>query len=593
MASQLQHTLRERGREQNQLHSSIRQYESRVSLLTAQVQRLEAENARCKSQNEVLQDKVAQAELSAAEERRAKEEAEGRAQTSARVSAEDVARARSEAQGQIDAARARANELEQQVQQLQALSADVDAKRVSAEREAAKQAEEAALLKEKVDKLEADKERAEAARVRKAAADAATQNQGSAMSRAEAVQAAMVRDQLIDDLRFKDEVIMGLRNDIDALRGVEEQHKATKLALETSQRALDSAIHERVIADDGAAAIAQERDELRTMVDNSKDVLRSMQQTLSELRHRAVKAEESLANLEAKAIHANEESRRQLLAREEAVADAAGAQKEAEDARQVAEENAKMVETLKNQNANFSQALSHATVTANELRAQVHAAQHRSAAAEREASDVRRQLEDREAALRRVEEQLLALSRAGAQETDGRLSAEEALYKANDEIQSWRSRCSTAESRASTLQAHLRDLKAEYENVADALGSERENSRQAEARVQGMQAELSSVQEQVQSLERQVKDKYEAMAALTVKTRHEVGERDKKIEQLSEERDRLADQLKGKLEAEQVLRDGIREATRRGTGSRRSPAPANRHASPNVHISRTGSVVIR
>lgn len=67
VASTLQQTLRDRGREQNELHSSIRQYESRVGLLTATVQRLEAENARALAESSDLQEKLEEAERRAAE----------------------------------------------------------------------------------------------------------------------------------------------------------------------------------------------------------------------------------------------------------------------------------------------------------------------------------------------------------------------------------------------------------------------------------------------------------------------------------------------------------------------------------------------
>ena len=73
VASTLQQTLRDRGREQNELHSSIRKYESRVGLLTATVQRLEAENARAVAESSDLQKKLDEAELRAADAERESE----------------------------------------------------------------------------------------------------------------------------------------------------------------------------------------------------------------------------------------------------------------------------------------------------------------------------------------------------------------------------------------------------------------------------------------------------------------------------------------------------------------------------------------
>ncbi len=114
------------------------------------------------------------------------------------------------------------------------------------------------------------------------------------------------------------------------------------------------------------------------------------------------------------------------------------------------------------------------------------------------------------------------------------------------------------------------------------------------------------------------KSETQDLAALTVKTRHDVGERDEDIAALTEERERLQQLLQSKVDAENTLLNGIRAAT---TSARNSSSNGNGHggnsqgnvgsasasgssggggrsagrphASPNVHISRTGSVFIQ
>ncbi len=79
VASALGQTLRERGREQTQMQSSIREYESRVSLLTAVVQRLEAEAARERAATAELKQELGAAELRVAQEQHSRAAAEAAA----------------------------------------------------------------------------------------------------------------------------------------------------------------------------------------------------------------------------------------------------------------------------------------------------------------------------------------------------------------------------------------------------------------------------------------------------------------------------------------------------------------------------------
>ena len=354
-------------------------------------------------------------------------------------------------------------------------------------------------------------EAAEVERVRReAAAEAARaqeENSQSGVSRAEAAQATIIRDQLIDDLRFKDDVIMQLRDEIDELKGHEEQRKALELALETSKRALDGAIEDRVGVDEEVAALQAEKDELLLAVSESRRVLLGMRDSLQNLSDRADSADEAVRQLEQAAVAAQAESRAQLVARQNAEAEAEAAHEAAAEANESAAAEAHTAEQLKQQNETFSSAIAEATVENNRLRADARASQNRAEQAVADAESIRRQLVDQTTASSQADDRLVAMSRENAELTSTLQQVDSAFRRALEDLTALQNRAEEAEGRASSLHGQLADARAEYERTADALGSERDARRLVEAHKEELHSELEAAQERETGLNRQLKEK--------------------------------------------------------------------------------------